>query len=209
MALVRAPVAAGEAPPAQLPTGELRLAAPHWPAQLATMAGCNDLAGAGGAGPRVAQQDTGMVTPRSQLPSTDVPTGVRGQPGVRRGVPLLATEAAILRRHLCRRVACAALRAAPGCLFTLTCLHPGSLWCGGVCGSSHLLTAPSLYAHQVKHTATAPMAVPDCSIIVHVLQADEAHSRAAACAVQLLPHALQRLPKFAVGCIRAPIRKLS
>lgn len=55
-----------------------------------------DLAGAGGAGPWVAQQDTGMVTARGQMLPTDVPTCVRGQPGVCRGVLLLATEAAIL-----------------------------------------------------------------------------------------------------------------
>lgn len=55
-----------------------------------------DLAGAGGAGPWVAQQDTGMVTARCQVLPTDVPTCVRGQPGVSRGVLLLATEASVL-----------------------------------------------------------------------------------------------------------------
>ena len=62
-----------------------------------------------------------------------------------------------------------------------------------------------MYAHQVQHAAAASVAVPNCSIIVHVLQADETHSRTAARAVQLLPHTLQRLAKLAAVSVRAPI----
>ena len=41
-----------------------------------------DLARTRGAGARVTQQHTGVVTARRQLPATDVPTGVGSQPGV-------------------------------------------------------------------------------------------------------------------------------
>lgn len=46
------------------------------------------------------QQDTAVATARSQLLLADLPTGVRGQPGVHRGVPVLATEAAVLCGYL-------------------------------------------------------------------------------------------------------------
>ena len=55
-----------------------------------------DLAWTRGAGARVTQQHTGVATARRQLPATDVPTGVGGQPGVQGRVPLLPTKAAVL-----------------------------------------------------------------------------------------------------------------
>jgi len=67
---------------------------------------------------------------------------------------------------------------------------PGRLLGSTVSSCCHLLTAPSLYAQQVKHAATASRAVPDCIIIVHSLQAYEADSSTALCAVQLLSHSL-------------------
>lgn len=41
-----------------------------------------DLAWARGTGTRVTKQYTGVATARRQLPATDIPTGVGGQPGV-------------------------------------------------------------------------------------------------------------------------------
>ena len=63
------------------------------------------------------QQHAAVATARGQLPATDVSTGVGGQPGVQGGVPLLATEAAILCWHLGRQVRGSTLGASPAVLF--------------------------------------------------------------------------------------------
>jgi len=67
---------------------------------------------------------------------------------------------------------------------------PGRLLGSAISSCYHLLTAPSLYAQQVKHAAAASRAVPDCIIAVHSLQAYEADGSTALCAMQLLSHSL-------------------